>query len=812
VVVEKDGERYILARDRQAAYERELENAAVVGTLTGAELAGRRYEPLLPYLADAETFGTGDAFRVILSDDVTTEDGTGVVHMAPAYGEADALACNAAGIPTVLTVDDQGRFTGVVPDLEGQHVFDANDAIAATLRAQGSLVRKETYTHSYPHCWRCRNPLIYKAVSSWFVAVTQFKDRMVELNQEITWVPGHVKDGQFGKWLANARDWSISRNRFWGSPIPVWQSDDPAYPRTDVYGSLDELERDFGVRPGDLHRPAIDELTRPNPDDPTGRSVMRRVPEVLDCWFESGSMPFAQVHYPFENREWFDGHYPGDFIVEYIGQTRGWFYTLHVLATALFDRPAFTSCVSHGIVLGNDGQKMSKSLRNYPDVNEVFDRDGSDAMRWFLMASPILRGGNLIVTEQGIRDAVRQAILPLWNSYYFFALYANAESYQARRNTGSEHVLDRYILAKTRAMVTDLEQLLDTYQVAGACQLLREHLEVLTNWYIRRSRSRFWAGEAGALDTLWTVLETVCRAAAPLLPLTTEAIWRGLTGEPSVHLAAWPDVRDWALPNSGDPDLAAAMDLVRAVCSTALGLRKARQLRVRLPLASLVIAHPAATSLAPFTDLIADEVNVKTVELSQEVASLGTFELAVNPRVLGPRLGARVQQVIRAVKAGEWSRSGDRVTAAGIDLDPGEYELRLVAATLLAPGGTTQLALPPAAAGPRPPAAALPDNAGLIALDTRVTPELAAEGAARDVVRVVQQARRDAGLSVSDRIRLVIGADGALAGAVRAHSGFVAEETLAVSLDVRPAGEVGGEPQPAGDGLVTVALTKDRGF
>ena len=330
-------------------------------------------------------------------------------------------------------------------------------------------------------------------------------------------------------------------------------------------------------------------------------------------------------------------------------QTRGWFYTLHVLATALFDRPAFRTCVSHGIVLGNDGRKMSKRLRNYPDVNEVFDTYGSDAMRWFLMASPILRGGNLVVTEQGIREAVRQAILPLWNSYYFFALYANAEAYQAARSVSTEHVLDRYILAKTRAAVTEIEELLDVYNVGAACQALRDYLEVLTNWYIRRSRTRFWAGEPAALDTLWTVLETVTRAAAPLLPLTTETIWRGLTGGASVHLEDWPDVSDWPDPTQ---ELAGAMDLVRIVCSTALGLRKAHQLRVRLPLASLTVAHPAAGSLAPFAGLIADEVNVKAVELSAEPASLGRFELTVNPRVLGPRLGGQVQQVIRAVKAG----------------------------------------------------------------------------------------------------------------------------------------------------------------
>ncbi len=776
-VLEKDGERYILARDRQAAYERELEDAAIVGELTGAELAGRRYEPLFAYLSDAEKFGTQDAFRVILSDDVTTEDGTGVVHMAPAYGEADAVACNAAGIPTVLTVDEHAQFTSVVPDFEGQHVFDANAGLTAKLRDQGSLVRAQTYTHSYPHCWRCRNPLIYKAVSSWFVEVTKFRDRMVELNQEITWVPAHVKDGQFGKWLSNARDWSISRSRFWGSPIPVWQSDDPNYPRTDVYGSLDDLERDFGVRPDDLHRPGIDNLTRPNPDDPTGRSMMRRVPEVLDCWFESGSMPFAQVHYPFENADWFDGHYPGDFIVEYTPQTRGWFYTLHVLATALFDRPAFRDCVCHGIVLGSDGQKMSKSLRNYPDVNEVFDNFGSDAMRWLLMASPILRGGDIAVSEAGVRDAVRQAILPLWNSYYFFALYANAESYQAEASAGSEHVLDRYILAKTRVAVTQMEQLLDVYNVGGACQELREHLEVLTNWYIRRSRDRFWAGNRAALNTLWTVLEAVCRAAAPLLPLTTEAIWRGLTGEPSVHLADWPRLESWP----ADAELAGAMDLVRAVCSTALGLRKARQLRVRLPLARLTIGHPDALSLTPYVDLIRDEVNVKEVTLSADAASLGTFELAVNPRALGPRVGAKVQDVIKAIKAGNWVRSGESITAAGIELADGEYDLRLVAAD---PDSTS----------------ALPGSAGLVALDTSVTPELAAEGTARDVVRIVQQARREAGLAVSDRIKLTLGADGTVAAAVRAHAEFLAGETLALDVAVLPAADVDAPAQAVADG------------
>ncbi|MSY18623.1 MAG: isoleucine--tRNA ligase, partial [Actinobacteria bacterium] len=565
VMQHPDGRRYVLAESRLDAYEREIGEATRVGTLMGSDLVGRRYTPLFDFFADAP-----NAFQVLGADFVSTEDGTGVVHMAPGFGEDDQIACNAAGIPTLCPMDEHGRYTAEVAPWEGEHVFDANPLVIRELKARGIVLRHESYDHSYPHCWRCAQPLVYRAISSWFVEVTAIKDRMVELNQQIHWVPGHIKDGSFGKWLANARDWSISRNRFWGSPIPVWKSDDPEYPRMDVYGSLAEMQRDFGLEVTDLHRPAVDNLVRPNPDDPTGRSMMRRVPEVLDCWFESGSMPFAQVHYPFENREWFESHYPGDFIVEYINQTRGWFYTLHVLATALFDRPAFKNCVSHGILLGDDGQKMSKSLRNYPDPWNVFETYGADAMRWSLLSAAVLRGGDSPVSESGIRESIRQVILPLWNSWYFLTLYANAENKTGVFDTSSTNVIDRYVLAKTRALVDSVTADMDSYDLYLACSDVRTFLDALTNWYIRRSRDRFWAGDQEALNTLHTVLSVVCTVVAPLLPLTSEAIFQGLTGERSVHLQDWPDAS--LLPS--DPALVDVMDRVRDVCSATLSVRK----------------------------------------------------------------------------------------------------------------------------------------------------------------------------------------------------------------------------------------------
>lgn len=771
-VVGPDEQNYVLAEARLAAYVREFgEEPVVVGSYLGAELLGTHYLPPFAFFVDSDQ--AQNAFQVLQGDFVTTEDGTGIVHMAPAYGEDDKATCDAAGIVAVTPVDSTGRFDSTVPDYQGQQVFEANSQIIKDLKNgtgpaavnAPALLRHETYEHSYPHCWRCRNPLIYRAVSSWFVKVTEFRDRMVELNQQITWYPEHVKDGQFGKWLSNARDWSISRNRYWGSPIPVWKSDDPAYPRIDVYGSLDELERDFGVRPDNLHRPYIDELTRPNPDDPTGKSTMRRIEDVFDVWFDSGSMPYAQVHYPFENQDWFDGsaseeaHFPGDFIVEYIGQTRGWFYTMHVLATALFDRPAFKTCVAHGIVLGNDGQKMSKSLRNYPDVSEVFDRDGSDAMRWFLMASPILRGGNLIVTEQGIRDGVRQVLLPVWNAYSFLALYAPKKG---TWRTDSPHVLDRYILAKLADLRDTLTESLDVCDISGACEQLRQFAEALTNWYVRRSRSRFWEEDADAIDTLHTVLEVTCRLAAPLLPLATEVIWRGLTEERSVHLTDWPEAG--VVP--ADPELVAAMDRVREVCSAGSSLRKAKKLRVRLPLPKLTVAVDNPEALQPFVDLIADELNVKAVELTDDIDAYGKFELTVNARVAGPRIGKDVQAAIKAVKAGEGVVNADGTLTAGpAVLLPAEYSSKLVAAE---PEFT----------------AALPEGAGLVVLDATVTPELEAEGWAKDRIRELQDLRKATGLDVSDRIAVTFAVPADKQAWARTHAGLIAGEILATDFTV----------------------------
>jgi isoleucyl-tRNA synthetase len=488
-IMQKGEERFILSVNGLEKYKKQLEGAEQVGRVNGSELAGLTYHPPFDYFVGRE-----NAHQILLEDFVVDEDGTGIVHMAPGFGEDDLNACRKAGIGVVVPVDQAGRYTSEIPDYEGLLVFDANKPIIQRMKEEGKLFRHDTYDHNYPHCWRTDEPLIYKAVDSWYLKVSDFRERMVELNQEINWSPAHVKDGIFGNWLAGAQDWNISRSRFWGTPIPVWVSDDPNYPRVDVYGSIEELEAEFGVKVTDLHRPYIDELTRPNPDDPTGKSTMRRVEDVFDVWFDSGSMPYAQVHYPFENKEWFEANFPADFIVEYVAQTRGWFYTLMVLSTMLFDRPPFKNAICHGVVLDENRQKLSKRLRNYPDPMEFFDQYGSDVMRWFLISSPVLTGGDLLVPKEGreIASVQREAIAPLLNAYSFFSLYANLEERQPQIITSADDPLDRYILTKTGELASAVEAALDGYDVPRACKEATAFFDALTNWYIRRSRARFW--------------------------------------------------------------------------------------------------------------------------------------------------------------------------------------------------------------------------------------------------------------------------------------------------------------------------------
>lgn len=789
------GETVVIARDLLPNYAKELgEDPEVVAAYPGSELVGRAYTPIFDYFEGrGEDQPPGpNAWHILAADFVTTTDGTGLVHMAPAFGEDDMFACMEAGIKAVVPVDDAGCLTAEVSDYAGMQVFEANKPIIRDLRdgtgplarrspeQRAVLVRQQSFVHSYPHCWRCRKPLIYRAVSSWFVKVSAFRDRMVELNQDIRWVPSHIKDGQFGNWLAGARDWSISRNRYWGSPIPVWKSDNPEFPRVDVYGSIAELEADFGVKVEDLHRPFIDSLVRPNPDDPSGKSMMRRIPDVLDCWFDSGSMPYAQVHYPFENEGWFEHHYPGDFIVEYIGQTRGWFYTLHVLATALFDRPSFRNCVCHGIVLGNDGRKMSKSLRNYPDVNLVLDNYGSDAMRWFLMSSPVVRGGNLIVTEEGIRDTVRQVLLPLWNIYYFFALYAGTcnrgEGYLAEPIDLDDAaairalpVMDQYLLARTAELVVGVKSAMDEFDIPGACELLSEHLDMVTNWYVRTSRDRFWNEEKTAYDTLYTALELLMRVMAPLAPLLSEEIWRGLTGGESVHLTDYPVLGE-AVKN---PALVEAMDRVRSVVSAAHSLRKTNNLRVRQPLRSLTVVQDGSAALADFVELIALEVNVKQV-LLQHTSESGlevVQSLKLNPKAFAPEVRRYTSQLFTAAKAGAWTVEGTEVVfsevlheGAPVRLQPDQFVL---SSSVEAAEGQV--------------ATVLADGT-FVVLDTQIDDELRAEGFARDVVRAIAEQRKADDLRVNDRVRLEVLVPAAELAGLERHREMIMAETLAVDL------------------------------
>lgn len=781
-VMEEAGEKYILAEALLGRYKQQLQAATRVGTIKGSELVGMRYEPLFPYFADLKDKG---CFRVLAGDFVSVEDGTGIVHIAPGFGEEDFNACVALDkhFPIVCPVDEAGCFTAEVPDYQGQQVFETNEPIIARLKAERKLVKKEQITHSYPYCWRTDTPLIYKAMSSWFVKVTDFKDQMLDTNEEITWTPANIKHGRFGKGLESAPDWNISRNRFWGAPLPVWKSDNPDFPRTDVFGSVAEIKAKTGFEVTDLHRPYIDEVVYPNPDDATGKTMMRRVPYVFDCWFESGSMPEGQIHYPFERKEWFDKHFPADFIVEGIDQTRGWFYSLHVLGTALHGKPAYKNCLATGLLMAEGGVKLSKKLKNYPDPYVVLDTMGSDALRWFLISSPAVKAGNAMVDQEGkeVAKAARKAVMPFWNAYYFFCLYANAEGIKAEKITTSGDILDRYILAKLKALTEQVKENLTAYDMAIACNACAEFLDILNNWYIRRSRVRFWDGtDSQAFNTLYTVLITLAQVMAPLMPMMSEYVYRGLTGAESVHLTDYPNVTDL----QDESELIAQMDLVRQISSTAKSIREEHHLRNRLPLRSMTIAGKQVGMLDSFTEVLKDEVNVKDIRLTTEIDTVADTFLYLKTPLIGKRLGRFMGAIMAASKQNQWVVQSDGTLAiAGQTLLPEEFELRLVLKEGLA-------------------GQALPDNTAVVQLDTTVDVALEREGIARDFVRMIQARRKEKNLNISDRITLGYTTESELVrAAIAEHQSYITEQVLATQISETVSSDAATED--LGDGKIT---------
>ena len=789
IMQEEDGEKYVLAEALVGRYKQQLQNATQVGTLKGRELVGQSYTPLYPYFASLKEKG---CFKVLSGDFVSTEDGTGIVHIAPGFGADDFDVCRAydAHFPIVCPVDNAGCFTDEVPDYAGRQVFDTNEDIIQKLKDRRILVKKEQITHSYPHCWRTDQPIIYRAMSGWFVKVTDLRDEMVELNRGITWVPDYIKDGRFGKWLEGARDWSISRNRFWGAPIPVWKSDNPAFPRVDVFGSIKDLETASHMEITDLHRPFIDTVVYPNPDDPSGKTMMRRIPDVFDCWFESGSMPEAQVHYPFENKEWFENHFPADFIVEALDQTRGWFYTLHVLGTALMHKPAFKSCVCTGLIMGEGGQKLSKRLKNYPDPDELLKTTGSDALRWFLLSSSVVSGGNVAIDAEGkeVTKAARKALIPLWNAFYFFCLYANAEGLHANMTKTGSDMLDTYILTKLGKLVKNVKEELEAYNLSKACEDVEVFLDILNNWYIRRSRIRFWDGsDTGAFDTLYTVLVTVCQAIAPLMPFMTDYIYKNLTGEESVHLQNYPAFDEF--PNA--KELVEQMDLVRAVSSVAKAIREQHKLRNRLPLQTLTLSGEKAHTLVDFKELLMDEVNVKDIILSDRFDDVATQFLYLKTPLIGKRLGAHMKDIMAASKGTDWAIQQDgTLKIADQILFQEEYEMRLV--------------LKDGIAG-----AALPDNTAVVQLDVVVSPDLEKEGIARDFVRMVQDERKQQDFDVSDRIRLFYRTDSAqVKEALTQYADYIQSQVLASQFSFVPVLPEDTRVQNTEDGEIAFSLRK----
>ncbi len=791
VAVQLDGEQstYLLAEERCKAIFKKKKYTQLA-TFKGKDLVGIKYAPLFPYFAGRE-----NCFQVLSSDFVTTSDGTGIVHLAPAYGEDDFAVCKAAGIELIDPLDAEARFTDLVPDYAGQFCKDADKQIILDLKSDGRLIKQDTIVHSYPFDERTDTPLIYRAIEAWYVKVTDMREDLVAQNETVSWVPEAVGKNRFGNWLKDANDWNISRNRFWGSCIPIWvNEDDPD--DTICVGSIAELEALSGVKLTDLHKHFVDEVVI-NKDGKT----YRRTPEVLDCWFESGAMPYAQQHFPFRpgdtgapSDERFAQFFPAHFIAEGLDQTRGWFYTLLILGTSLFGKSPYQNVIVNGLILAEDGQKMSKRKKNYPDPNATIEAYGADALRAYMIDSPVVRGEPLKFSERGLKEIVRTVVLPYWNALSFFTTYAEIDGYDPRSPDWAapaapqRPALDQWVLSVLQSLVRDVNHEMEHYRLFNVVPRLVLFIDDLTNWYIRRARPRFWAGEdrgaqgagslspqqdkASAYATLYEVLTTFSRVLAPFMPFLTEIVHQKLvvTVDPdapkSVHFCDFPQADEKLI----QPQLEELVALTRGVVSLGRKIREEQRLKVRQPLAKLTVVHRDAAVRAlvqDATQLIGEELNIKTVATSENEGEFTSVSVKPNFKTLGKRCGSKLGTIKKTLESWGFDEVAQLEAGNHLTVDGEELNLNDVLLVRSSLGGT----------------AVATDGTITVALDTQLTKELKAEGFAREFISQIQNTRKTSGFEVTDRVELLWSTqDTEVHAALLAHREMICREVLALSM------------------------------